>query len=286
MRCTSDLARPAPLAAAALLALNDHVLKGAHLLPGWLTGKLSDIAGLFVAPILAVTVARASLAAAGRNAPRDGRLGATIVIAVAVAFTTLKLWPAFNAVVAAVWGANRLDPTDLYALPAVALAWLWLRDREQAAEAPGHRFVGGLALVGIALTCIATSAPPPFPPRPVAGWSVNGATITLACGEASAWVSKSGKTGFGLTVRAPCPLTITGARVWFADRRMVNGRDITLVQPEPGRADYHYIAFELDNNTLWNHGVRTARIELDLGAAGSLWTMHAKQAYVVFGAHR
>src|SRR5688572_15378792 len=38
--------------ALAVLALNDHVLKGSGLLPGVLTGKLSDFAGLIVAPLL------------------------------------------------------------------------------------------------------------------------------------------------------------------------------------------------------------------------------------------
>lgn len=38
-----------PLSAVALLILNDHYLKSAH--PSWLTGKLSDFAGLFFFPI-------------------------------------------------------------------------------------------------------------------------------------------------------------------------------------------------------------------------------------------
>jgi hypothetical protein len=48
----AGLAHPAWWLALALLALNDHVLKGAGLLPAWLTGKLSDVAGLVVAPVL------------------------------------------------------------------------------------------------------------------------------------------------------------------------------------------------------------------------------------------
>jgi hypothetical protein len=34
------------------LAANDHVLKGSGLLPGAVTGKLSDVAGVIVAPAL------------------------------------------------------------------------------------------------------------------------------------------------------------------------------------------------------------------------------------------
>jgi hypothetical protein len=39
-------------AALFVLTLNDHALKGSGLLPGVITGKLSDFAGLIVAPVL------------------------------------------------------------------------------------------------------------------------------------------------------------------------------------------------------------------------------------------
>ena len=42
----SRLTHPAFTGAVALLAVNDHVLK--PLVGGWLTGKLSDVAGVFV----------------------------------------------------------------------------------------------------------------------------------------------------------------------------------------------------------------------------------------------
>lgn len=47
----SDRAWIAYALATALLVLNDHVLKGAGWLPAWITGKLSDFAGVFVAPL-------------------------------------------------------------------------------------------------------------------------------------------------------------------------------------------------------------------------------------------
>ena len=40
------------------LAINDHVLKGGGLLPGWLTGKLSDFAGLVVLPVVLAVLLR------------------------------------------------------------------------------------------------------------------------------------------------------------------------------------------------------------------------------------
>lgn len=59
--------RPAPVLAMLLVALNDHALKGAGLLPGWLTGKLSDVMGLYFAPLLLAELwdARAALQRGG-----------------------------------------------------------------------------------------------------------------------------------------------------------------------------------------------------------------------------
>src|SRR5262245_21857004 len=114
MSWTADLVRPIPLLAALVLAINDHVLKRAHVLPGWLTGKLSDVAGLFVASILGVTLARAVAGWRGRSVPRDGHLALAVIVAIAGGFAAIKLSPAVNAAVEAVWGVNRLDASDLF----------------------------------------------------------------------------------------------------------------------------------------------------------------------------
>ena len=44
------LAHPVTVAALVVLLVNDHLLKYAY--PGWVTGKLSDVAGLVLAPAL------------------------------------------------------------------------------------------------------------------------------------------------------------------------------------------------------------------------------------------
>ena len=44
------LGHPVTVLALVVLVLNDHVLKAAQ--PGWLTGKLSDVVGLVLAPPL------------------------------------------------------------------------------------------------------------------------------------------------------------------------------------------------------------------------------------------
>src|SRR5688500_18032602 len=78
----SALANPAFLAALAVLLINDHVLKGAGLLPGWVTGKLSDLAGLIVAPVLAAVVLRA-------RSPR-ARVLAFALVAIPFALTKMS----------------------------------------------------------------------------------------------------------------------------------------------------------------------------------------------------
>lgn len=127
--------------ALALLALNDHVLKTAS--PGWVTGKVSDFAGLAVAPALLVAVAEI----ATRRRLSDGWLLGALFVTGAV-FSATKVWvPAGDAyevvfglarwpldsAVAALGGYRPTapapvvltrDPTDLLALPALAVAWV------------------------------------------------------------------------------------------------------------------------------------------------------------------
>jgi hypothetical protein len=108
-------------AALLVLVLNDHWLKGAGLLPGWLTGKLSDFAGLIVAPILAATLARARA--------RYSRLSCWALVA--ASFAAIKLWPAAARSVEhftrwaglgwRIWS----DPIDLIALSVLPLGW-WI----------------------------------------------------------------------------------------------------------------------------------------------------------------
>lgn len=297
-----DLVRPAPLVAAAVLAVNDHALKGAGLVPAAITGKLSDVAGLFLAGVVGVCLARGAAAAGtGRRARRDGPLAIATLLAIALAFAALKLWPGFNRALTATWGANTLDASDLWCLPMLALAWVWLRDREAAAtEAGPPRFATALALATTLLLCAATPAPPPVPPPPVAGWYAADAVLPVACGEVHAWFSKSGKTGAGVTIGvvraadAPaCVATITAARLRFADGS-VEGRTVELPavrSPErrdaldqPAYESLGYVGFAFDNQARWNRGDRSAVLELELLVAGEprTWAVPAKHAMLTF----
>lgn len=106
------LLHPAVTGAVAILALNDHVLKPAF--GTWWTGKLSDLAGVFV---VAVVVAVACC-----------RPGAAIA-ATGIGFLALKTVPHVAVLAAPLLGGVTVrDPTDL-----VALVALW----------PAYRLAGG-----------------------------------------------------------------------------------------------------------------------------------------------
>jgi hypothetical protein len=299
-----DLARPAPVIAAGVLAVNDHVLKGSGLVPGAVTGKLGDVAGLFVAGIAAVAVARGIVAIACHRLPRrDGSLAIGIVALVAATFALLKLSPPFNHAIELVWGPNVLDPSDLWCLPVLLLSLVWLRDRERH-HGTSPRFVSAVAFAGVLIVCAATPRAPPVPPPPVPMWKVPADEIQLACGTATAWVAKSGKTGIGLTVRVvpraadqPCPAVIN-ATLRFADGTVTGVPVVTkaieeLGPPPPGDfrdrrhepksipgTMFHYLGFEFDNEERWNRGDRNATLELAITAGGELRAAKLPAAHV------
>ncbi|WP_143120928.1 hypothetical protein [Streptosporangium canum] len=125
------LGHPVTVVATIVLLINDHVLKA--LWPGLVTGKLSDVAGLLVAPPLLALV-------------RVPALGATI--ATGTGFVLVKTTATGAALASQAWtlfaGPSRVlaDPTDLVALPALGLAWLVSR-RCRADHAGRPRGGGG-----------------------------------------------------------------------------------------------------------------------------------------------
>ena len=152
------LLHPVALVALAVLVLNDHVLKAAY--PGFLTGKLSDIAGVALLPLVLVAGWELLGAALGRGSgPRPRVLGAAILVT-GIGFAVVKLLPpaaeAFGWVLGAVQWPFALasglvaghallapaaapivaDPTDLLALPALWLAaWVGAARLRQVAAA-------------------------------------------------------------------------------------------------------------------------------------------------------
>lgn len=133
----SELLAPLPLLALGVLALNDWVLKGSSA-PTWLTGKLSDFAGVFAFPLVvtaAIDLVLAALARAGLPLDftlRRWKLTTTIALT-AIVFGAMKLSPLVGGWVERAWsglvGGSEIypDPTDVIAL--VVLAGTWWQGR-------------------------------------------------------------------------------------------------------------------------------------------------------------
>lgn len=146
------LLHPAWLGAVATLAINDHLLKGSGLVPAWFTGKLSDIVGLFAAPLLLAVLLRVS--------SRRGWALAHIVIAVVfsaiqVSTAAADAWSGFMGVFGFPWAITS-DLTDLLTLPALAVSYVFVP--RMAGQRVAHHVTGELAVASAGmLCCVATS---------------------------------------------------------------------------------------------------------------------------------
>jgi hypothetical protein len=173
------LTNPVWWTALVVLVVNDHLLKGGGLLPPELTGKLSDFAGLIVAPVLLA----ASLGV------RTARARVACCAAIALPFAAIKLSATaatlLTAAVAAVGVRYRIwvDPGDLMALAVLPLAFRLTRP---AIVAAARRRVAWRAagMVTGALACGASSFG-----SETASWT------------ASAYVVNTGLAGMDLRIR-------------------------------------------------------------------------------------
>ncbi|MEV4217287.1 hypothetical protein [Nonomuraea sp. NPDC049725] len=145
------LSHPATLVAALVLLLNDHLLKHAWSSP--VTGKLSDVAGLVVAPPLVALLLC-----------RRADLAATLLTG--VLYTLVKTTETGAEAASHVWtavaGPSRVltDPTDLLALPALGLAW-WIRRRSLTGVPRRWLVITTMPLAVLAVTATAAAPGPP-----------------------------------------------------------------------------------------------------------------------------
>ena len=153
LRC---LQHPSSLICIAILLLNDHVFKLTS--PSWVTGKLSDFAGLFFFPFLVAVILSALLS---RFRIRPEPLGQIIFSFVAIWFSLIKTFPPINAVTSSlasffIQGTAQiaLDPTDLMALIILLPAWkLW----QQSQQAKTSNRLAYAAFVMGSVATLATS---------------------------------------------------------------------------------------------------------------------------------
>ncbi|MFG1887320.1 hypothetical protein ACGFIR_05540 [Micromonospora sp. NPDC049051] len=157
------LGHPATVTALVLLVVNDHLLKPAF--PGLVTGKLSDVAGLLVAPTLVAVLL--TLLAPRLPARVAAGLGLGLV---AAGFTAVKSSGYAAAGASALWSTVsgpslvRADPTDLFALPALVLAgWTWSRARRAPVRRRTARLVRLLVLLPAATLAVAATSAVHYP---------------------------------------------------------------------------------------------------------------------------
>ncbi|MBO3742549.1 hypothetical protein [Actinoplanes flavus] len=151
---------PVTVTALVLLAVNDHVLKAVW--PGWVTGKLSDAAGMVLAPPLLAAVT-------GLIAPRAAFrwVAPGAILTVGVGFLLVKATGYGAELASSAWSAVtptliRADPTDLLALPFLGVAW-WVARRPVR---PAPRWLRALRLavfLPLALAGVAATSPAPHP---------------------------------------------------------------------------------------------------------------------------
>jgi hypothetical protein len=297
------ICHPLPLGAALLLAVNDHWLKGAGLLPALLTGKLSDVCGLFFFPVLLFVLAGAGFALTGRRPAR--RCASLVIGTVGAAFAAANLSPGFNAWLGGWWGHKVMDPTDLVALPALLASWLWLRRSPAVAVAtrcaPGQ-LLGPAAVVACALASAATSPLRVSYPRNYPAWVLlEPARATRGASSLELWVSKSGKEGIGVTVEVQsCGESGEGKR--NAEGRgqrlellgaalAVGGQAFPAELPaarevRAGETIHLYLPIPFDNERLWNQGQREGQLQVRLRLDGQELLLVARAAHRLDGFHR
>ncbi len=227
------LLHPLWLVSLALLVVNDHVLKGAGLVPAAVTGKLSDVVGMIVAP--------AVLAALLGVTSRRG--WASAHVAVAVVFAAINLSPAcarafeqLTALTPLPW-AITVDPSDLVVLPFLLVSFVVLGRAmaadERALRTRARNVLQGAALTAGAIACMGTSPPTCDEPecRPQQLPPTEDAALTIGNDTPQQRL---------IRVRPLKPSIIANCAVLMADPTAALARDMFLPAEawllEPGRA--------------------------------------------------
>lgn len=138
------LLHPLALAAVVVLLVNDHVLKGLY--GNAVTGKLSDLAGVFLLPLVLLGCVEVALRAGGRPDWASGPrriLGA--VLLTGFGFAAVKaigpVGDAYGFAIGMLRGGRPpieviRDLTDLVVLPVLAGSWLLASRRTRSRAAP------------------------------------------------------------------------------------------------------------------------------------------------------
>ena len=149
----SGLRSPLWWACLGVLVVNDHALKGSGLLPGWLTGKLSDLAGLVVAPVLVCSLLTM----------RGMRFIGFVTVVVPFVGMNVSADAARSLEAASRWlGLSWhvwTDPTDLVALGVLPIAWRMSSAAREGPKSPPRPLYASerIAVLLGAVACLASS---------------------------------------------------------------------------------------------------------------------------------
>ncbi len=166
------LSHPVSVAAIVIVLLNDHWWR--RVAPSWFTGKIGDFAWLIFAPFLLAVLL------AWLMPRREKLVGHVAIVGVGLIFGLAKSVPAFHALTIGVlefltgWpNILRLDPADLFALPALLLAWwIWEDSAARSVQLPNR----GWVLLPLAV--LATMADSPAPDFGICDFKIAGSDIT------------------------------------------------------------------------------------------------------------
>lgn len=198
-------------AALVLLVLNDHVLKPCW--PGAITGKLSDVAGLIVAPAVLAWILRVR----GERGWLAAHALVCVVFAALEVSTTLT--HAIDVGSSALGVPMRMwaDPTDLLALPALAISYVSFGPRSGAARVSrSAHWIGAFALLACAATSQNSTPPVRYPFHP-------GGRV-----ETDAYVRHMGTADLNLNVqRLKDEVQVDCDELMEAPQRVLDGDDFT-----------------------------------------------------------
>lgn len=153
------LAHPASLVALAALVWNDHWWKGVG--PGIVTGKLSDVAGLFLFPLLVLALT----GAVWRRPRRVIGVARWVYLGTGLWWIAAKTVPTVHGATVALAGAALgpvtvvFDPTDAAAVVALWPSWVLVKRLRTASPTTLGRALQPAALLGVVLATGATSPP-------------------------------------------------------------------------------------------------------------------------------
>ena len=285
------LCHPALLLAVVVCAVNDHVFKGSGWLPAAMTGKLSDVAGLFFFPVLLAVLLFLAARITGRLIPSIGPLrrydqprtyvDIATILTIAV-FAAVNVSSSINALLEPYWGVVTMDMTDLFCLPMVLVGRQFaLRRWRQPVASTTKRSLSWRHWGALAFAVVVSAATSPAPATvTISGfpyWEVSPPVVHCHHDtEIRGWFAKSGKEGTGFVLRLermidePTDVRIDSAQFLASTAEpsselwtvVADGAPSPRSQSVDGDTAF-YIPFEFDNERALTAGQVKISLRLD-----------------------